>query len=116
MASESSSSNTLTTPDVDGLTTPLEGGKHTTPLDGDSSHGTSSERVQIGTKRKYSDLVDLVDKELNDNTWSLPEDLANHFNRQAKNYIPPKRLQEHIMDVHPVPPTLSNDRRWMTFW
>ena len=60
-------------------------------------------------KRKY-DLIS-VSNEAEDNAWSLPEELAELFNRNATNFVSKKLLKKDILDNNPVPSNLVKRRK-----
>lgn len=60
--------------------------------------------VKAGSKRGF-DLVDLHVNQ-SENSWSLPAELAEIFNKNATRLIPHQVLKENILELHPVPDNL----------
>ena len=67
--------------------------------------------VKAGSKRGF-DLVDLHVNQ-SENSWSLPAELAEIFNKNATRLIPHQVLKENILELHPVPDNLvKKHQKW----
>ena len=48
----------------------------------------------------------------NDNHWQLPQQLADYYNLNSREYVAPAQLREQILSFYPTPSTLTQFTIW----